>query len=63
MEVAFDEISSFIAYAQSIYTDPHFQRKIFQVLVLINIRGLAEIIVPFRGYGRNSPNHFMIKRE
>ena len=27
------------------------------------IRGLAESIVPVRGYGRHSPNHVMIKRE
>ena len=30
---------------------------------LINIRGLAEIIVPFRGFDRNSSNQVMIKRE
>ena len=35
----------------------------FRNITLINIRGLAEIIVPFRGYGRNSPNQVMIKRE
>ena len=37
--------------------------KCFRNLTLINIRGLAEIIVPFRGYGRYSPNQVMIKKE
>ena len=34
--------------------------KLFRNVTLINIRGLAEITVPFRGYGRNSPNQVMI---
>ena len=46
----------------SFYTDPHFQRNLFQECNF-NIRGLAEIIVPFMGYGRHSPNQVMIKRE
>ena len=37
--------------------------KCFGNVTLINIRGLAEIIVPVRGYGRHSPNQVMIKRE
>ena len=37
--------------------------KCFMGIILINKRGLAEIIVPFRGYGRHSPNQVMIKRE
>ena len=37
--------------------------KFFRNVTLINIQGIAEIIVPFRGYGRNSPNQVMIKRE
>ena len=37
--------------------------KSFRNVTLINIRGLAEIIVPVRGYGRHSPNQVMIKRE
>ena len=32
-------------------------------VTLINIRGLAEIIVLVRGYGRHLPNPVMIKRE
>ena len=48
---------------EEIYTDPHFQRKMFQECNFINIRGLAVIIVPFRGYVRLSPNQVMIKRE
>ena len=35
----------------------------FQNVTLNNIRGLAVIIVPFRCYGRLSPNQVMIKRE
>ena len=41
------------------YTDPHFQRK----KVLTNIRGIAEIIVPVRGYGKHSPKLVIIKKE
>ena len=37
--------------------------KCFRNVTLINIRGLAEIIVPVRGYGIHSPNQVMIKRE
>ena len=37
--------------------------KCFRNVTLINIRGLAEIIVPVRGYDRHSPNQVMIKRE
>ena len=37
--------------------------KCFINVTLINIRGLAEIIVPVRGYGRHSPKQVMIKRE
>ena len=37
--------------------------KCFGNVTLINIRGLAEIIVPVRVYGRHSPNQVMIKRE
>ena len=48
---------------ETIYTDPQFQRIFFRNVSLINIRGLAEIIVQFRGYGRNAPNHVMIKIE
>ena len=44
-------------------TNPHFQRKCFRNVTLINIRGLAEIIVPIRAYGRHSPKQVMIKRE
>ena len=35
--------------------------KRFRNVTLIDIRGLAVIIVPFRGYGRLSPNQVMIK--
>ena len=35
----------------------------FRSITLINIRGLVEIIAPFRGHGRNSPNQVMLKRE
>ena len=45
------------------YTDPHFQRKMFQEYNFNQKRGLAEIIVPLRGYGRHSANQVMIKRE
>ena len=45
------------------YTSPHFQREMFQECNLIDKRGLAEIIVPVRGYGRRLPNQVMIKRE
>ena len=46
------------------YIDPHFQRKMFQECNFnINIRGIAEIIVPVRGYTRHSPNQVMIKRK
>ena len=34
--------------------------KCFRNVTLINIRGLAEIIVPARGYGRHSPSQVMI---
>ena len=37
--------------------------KCFRNVTLINIRGLAVITVPFRGYDRNSPNWVVIKRE
>ena len=37
--------------------------KCFRNVTLINIRGLAKIIVPFRGYDRHSPNQVIIKRE
>ena len=37
--------------------------KCFRNVTLINIRGLAEIIVSVRGYGRHSPKQVMIKRE
>ena len=37
--------------------------KCFRNVTLINIRDLAEIIVPFRGYGRYSPNQVMLERE
>ena len=37
--------------------------KCFRNVTLIKIRGIAEIIVPVRGYGRHSPNQVMIKRE
>ena len=37
--------------------------KCLRNVSLINVRGLAEIIVPVRGYGRHSPNQVMIKRE
>ena len=37
--------------------------KCFSRIHLIHKRDLAEIIVPFRGYGRHSPNQVMIKSE
>ena len=37
--------------------------KCFRNVTLIDVRGLAEIILPVRGYGRHSPNQVMIKRE
>ena len=37
--------------------------KCFRNVTKINIRGLALIIVPFRGYDRLSPNQLMIQRE
>ena len=37
--------------------------KCFRNVTLIKKRGLAEIIVPFRGQGRHSPKQVMIKRE
>ena len=37
--------------------------KCFRSVILMNIRGLAEIIVSVRGYGRHSPKQAMIKRE
>ena len=40
-----------------------YKAKCFRNVTLINIRGLAVIIVPFRGYCRLSPNQVMIKRE
>ena len=36
--------------------------KCFKNVILINIRGLDEIIVPVRGYGNHSPNQAMIIR-
>ena len=36
--------------------------KCFRNVTLINIGGLAVIIVPFRGYGRHSLKQVMIKR-
>ena len=35
--------------------------KCFGNVTLINIRGLAEIIVPVRGYGRHSPNQVITR--
>ena len=47
----------------STYTDPHFQRKMYQECNFkINIRGLVEIIVSARGYGRHSLNQVIIKK-
>ena len=37
--------------------------KSFRNIILINKRGLAQIIVPFRGYDRHSPYQVMIRRE
>ena len=37
--------------------------KCFRRIILINKRGLAEIIIPFRGYGRHSSRQVMIKRK
>ena len=37
--------------------------KCFRNATFINIRGLAKIVLSFRGYGRHSPNKVMIKRE
>ena len=37
--------------------------KCFRNVTLINIRGLAEIIVQVRGHGRHPLNQVMIKRE
>ena len=37
--------------------------KCFRNVTLINMQGLAEIIVPLRSYGRHSPNQVMVKRE
>ena len=37
--------------------------KCFRNIIFITIGGIVEIIVPFNGYGRHSPNHVMIKRE
>ena len=37
--------------------------KCFRNVTLIKTRGLAVISVPFRGYGRLSPNQVIIKRE
>ena len=34
--------------------------KCFRNATLINIRGIAEIIVPFSGYGRHSSNQGMV---
>ena len=39
-----------------------YNAKIFRRIIAINKRGLAEIIVPFRGYGRLSPNQVLNKR-
>ena len=44
------------AHTRKIYTDHTSNAKCFRKLTLINVRGLAEIIVPFRGYGRHSPH-------
>ena len=60
------EISLFIVDAILAEKDilPHTSNaKCFRNVTLINIRGLAEIIVPFMGYGRHSPNQVMIKSE
>ena len=40
-----------------------FNAKCFRNITLIYIRGLAEIIVPFKVYGRHSPNQVMLNRE
>ena len=40
-----------------------FQHGEYLVAYVLNIRGLAEIIVPVRGIGRHSPNQVMIERE
>ena len=37
--------------------------KCFRNETLINFRGIAEIIVPVRGYGRHSSKQVMIKME
>ena len=37
--------------------------KLFGNVTLIYIRGLGEIIIPFRGHGRHSLNQAMIQRE
>ena len=55
--------SNITGCSQVSYTDPHFQRKMFQEYNFNYKRGFAKIIVPFRGYGRNSANQVMIKRE
>ena len=40
-----------------------FNAKCFRTIILNNKQGLAKMIVPFRGYGRHSPNQVMVKRE
>ena len=46
-----------------IYTDPHFQRKMFMSMILIRKRGLDEMIVQVRGYDRRSINKVIIDKE
>ena len=57
-------------YTKYFYCGPHgyiltqtSNAKCFRSIIVINKRGLAEIIVPFRDYGRHSPNQVMNKRE
>ena len=50
------------SYGKTILTHTS-NAKCFRNVTLINIRGLAVITVPFRGYDRLSPNQVMIKRE
>ena len=44
------------AHTSKIYTDPHFQRKMFQEGNFNKCTRFAEIIVPVRGYDKLSPN-------
>ena len=53
---------AFHCYIENILTHTS-NAKCFWYVTLINIGGLAEIIVPFMGYGRHSPNQAMIKSE